>query len=96
MATIFSSGCYVPYIYYNSYTTSLFQASPVFDLLFYLSARSLHYRPLQNLGLQLHVMLITPPVSEGTPREDPGMSKGSSEQGGGLCLRGHQGILRTA
>ena len=59
MLTIFSSGCYVPYIYYNSYTTSLFQASPVFDLLFYLSARSLHYRPLQNLGLQLHVMLIT-------------------------------------
>ena len=32
-------------------------------------------------------------VSEGTPREDPGMSKGSSRQHGGLCLRGHQGRI---
>ena len=41
-------------------------------------------------------------VSEGTPREDPGMSKGSSGQHGGLCVRDTkggsqdvQGILRT-
>ena len=39
------------------------------------------------------------PVSEGTPREDPGMSKGSSGQHGGLDTKGGsrdvQGILRT-
>ena len=33
------------------------------------------------------------PVCVGTPREDPGMSKGSSGQGGGLCVRGHQGRI---
>ena len=33
------------------------------------------------------------PLSEGTPGEDPGMSKGSSGQHGGLCLRGHEGRI---
>ena len=33
------------------------------------------------------------PLYEGTSREDPGMSKGSSGQHGGLCLRGHQGKI---
>ena len=32
-------------------------------------------------------------MSEETPREDPRMSKGSSGQHGGLCLRGHQGRI---
>ena len=32
-------------------------------------------------------------VSDGIPREDPGMSKGSSGQHGGLCLRGSQGRI---
>ena len=42
-------------------------------------------------------------MSEGTPKEDPRMSKGSSGQHGGLCVRDTkggsqdvQGILRTA
>ena len=44
VVNIFSSGCYAPYIYiyiyiYNSCTTSLSQASPVFDLLLFRSAR---------------------------------------------------------
>ena len=34
------------------------------------------------------------PVLEGTLREDPGMSKGSSGQHGGLCLRGHHGMSK--
>ena len=33
------------------------------------------------------------PVCEGTPREDPRMSKGASGQHGGLCVRGHQGRI---
>ena len=32
-------------------------------------------------------------VCEGKPREDSGMSKGSSRQHGGLSLRGHQGRI---
>ena len=33
------------------------------------------------------------PVCEGTLREDPGMSTGSSGQHGGLCVRGHYGRI---
>ena len=33
------------------------------------------------------------PISERTPREDPGMTRRSSGQHGGLCLRGHQGRI---
>ena len=32
-----------------------------------------------------------PSKAHSLPREDPGMSKGSSGQHGVLCLRGHQG-----
>ena len=47
MVNIFSSGCYVPYIY-NSCTTSLSQASPVFDLLLFRSTRPFYTRPLRS------------------------------------------------
>ena len=40
-----------------------------------------------------HHKIFMEPVSEKKPREDPGMSKGSSGQHGGLCLRGHQGRI---
>ena len=33
------------------------------------------------------------PLSERTPREDPGMSKGSSGQFGSLCLKRHEGRI---
>ena len=39
MVNIFSSGCYAHYIHYNSCTTLLSQASPVFNLLPFRSAR---------------------------------------------------------
>ena len=41
MPIIFSSGCYVPYIY--TIIAPLSQASPVFDLLFYRSAGPFYY-----------------------------------------------------
>ena len=40
-----------------------------------------------------HHKIFMEPVSEKKPREDRGMSKGSSGQHGGLCLRGHQGRI---
>ena len=66
MAIIFSSGCYAPYIYYNSYTTPLSQASTVFDLLFYHSARPFYtivHCGISVFGCMWVVTLITHPDS---------------------------------
>ena len=62
MATIFSSGCYAPYIYTIIAAPLHFLRVPLSSIFCSIVALgpSIHYRPLRNLGLQLHATLITP------------------------------------
>ena len=56
MATIFSSGCYAPYIYTIIATPLHFLRLPLSSIFcFFVALGPSTYRPLQNLSLQLHV-----------------------------------------
>ena len=109
MATIFSSGCYAPYIYTIIATPLHFLRLPLSSIFCFILALGLytivHCRIsvcsctwcwLPRLCLRGHQGRIL-----GCPRDPPnrvgacvwGDTKGSSGQHEGLCLRGHQGRI---